>query len=540
MEQIKQLLTKIQEGTATNSEVELANNWLLLQKINNFANFCKFMIPDFGWQWYHEVIMNKLQQLIDAGRGNLIIQMPPQHGKSVLAGVLLTSYIFGRFPEKRLVYATYNEERAKDVVQNEILPLIMSERYAEVFPESKIKWNVEEELDSKIKKKKEATALGFSNVNSNRGGFKAAGRRTMLTGKPAHLLIIDDYFKDDSEAFSPKIRNQVWNWYATTARMRQQTSTIKVVFATRWHSDDLIGRILKESQLNKDNPDYIQWELLNFPALKEAHHAHNEYDIRQVGEYLDPNKRHLYAEYKTDIRAWKALCQQEPLDEKGLIFQRDYFYPYETLSEIKQVYISIDTNFNKTAKHGDDCGITLWGINDHRYYLLNFYNEKYNFIELKNKVVELIRIYPNYTGILVELKANGAALVDELSQYLPRVYGIDPENKSKLQRAQYVLDEFVNQRVFVPTRQINPRIDFYIEQMCQFTGQKDGVDDLVDSTTMFLGYVKHTIIRIPDLASLDRLAIPNLAHKLYTRPNLNRISQPSRSFINGGLKFKPS
>ena len=124
----------------------------------------------------------------------------------------------------------------------------------------------------------------------------------------------------------------------------------------------------------------------------------------------------MYAEYKTDIRAWRALCQQEPLDEKGLIFQRDYFHQYEQLPEIQQVYISIDTNFTKTAKHGDDCGITIWGTNNHRYYLLDFYNAKYNFIELKNKVVDLIKIYPNYVGILVELKANGAALVDELNQ----------------------------------------------------------------------------------------------------------------------------
>ncbi len=533
MHQIKLILDKIKHGTATNSEIELANNWLLLQKINNFANFCKFMIPEFDWQWYHDIIMNKIQQLIDVGRGNLIIEMPQQHGKTVVAGVLLTSYIFGRFPEKRLVYATYNEERAKDVVQNEILPMIMSDIYAQVFPESKIKWNVEEELDSKVKKKKEATALGFSNVNSNRGGFKAAGRRTMLTGKPAHLLIIDDYFKDDSEAFSPKIRNQVWNWYATTARMRQQTNTIKVVFATRWHSDDLIGRILKENDANQYDPDYIQWELLSFPALKEAHHISNYYDTRQVGEYLDPNKRHLYAEYKTDIRAWRALCQQEPLDEKGLIFQRDYFHQYEQLPEIQQVYISIDTNFTKTAKHGDDCGITIWGTNNHRYYLLDFYNAKYNFIELKNKVVDLIKIYPNYAGILVELKANGAALVDELNQYFPRVYGIDPENKSKLQRAQYVLDEFVNNRVFVPTKQLQPRIDFYIEQLCQFTGQKDGVDDLVDSTTMFLGYVKHTIIRIPSLDSLNKLAIPNLANKLFGKPRIGKSTNHYTNNSNG-------
>lgn len=122
----------------------------------------------------------------------------------------------------------------------------------------------------------------------------------------------------------------------------------------------------------------------------------------------------------------------------------------------------------------------------------------------------------------MELKANGSALVDELNQYFPRVYGIDPENKSKLQRAQYVLDEFVNHRVFVPTRQLNPRIDFYIEQLCQFTGQKDGVDDLVDSTTMFLGYVKHAVIRIADLKSLDKLAIPNLANKLFGKPYVGR------------------
>ncbi|MFN8770887.1 MAG: terminase large subunit domain-containing protein [Neisseriaceae bacterium] len=530
MQQIKLILEKIKNGGANQTEIELANNWLLLQRINNFSNYCKFMIPEFDWQWYHDIIMNKIQQLIDSGRGNLIIELPPQHGKTAIAGILLTSYIFGRFPEKRLVYATYNEERAKDVVQNEILPLIMSDRYSEVFPNSKIKWNVDEELDSKIKKKKEATALGFSNVNSNRGGFKAAGRRTMLTGKPAHLLIIDDYFKDDSEAFSPKIRDQVWNWYATTARTRQQTNTIKIVFATRWHSDDLIGRIKKENELNQDEADYIKWEILTFPALKEAHHANYDYDKRSVGEYLDINKRHLYAEFKTDIRAWKALCQQEPLDEKGLIFQRDYFHQYETLPEIQQVYISIDTNFTKTAKHGDDCGITLWGINNHRYYLLDFYNAKYNFIELKNKVVELIRIYPNYTGILVELKANGAALVDELNQYFPRVYGIDPANKSKLQRAQYVLDEFVNSRVFVPTKRLNPRIDIFIEQLCQFTGQKDGVDDLVDSTTMFLGYVKHNIIKLPSLDSLEKLAIPNLANKIFGRSSFNRINTLNNQF----------
>lgn len=203
------------------------------------------------------------------------------------------------------------------------------------------------------------------------------------------------------------------------------------------------------------------------------------------------------------------------------------------MPEIQQVYISIDTNFTNTAKHGDDCGITVWGVNSYRYYLLNFYNAKYNFIELKNKVIELIKIYPNYTAILVELKANGSALVDELNQYFPRVYGIDPKNKSKLQRAQYVLDEFANHRVFVPTKQLQPRIDFYIEQLCQFTGQKDGVDDLVDSTTMFLGYVKHAVLRIPSLDSLNKLAIPSLASKVF-KQHPGRIA---RFGFNRGQKW---
>lgn len=532
LDEIKIIHKRIEEGTASQIDKVKLLKWVKYNRIASFKAYMKYMVPNPGdgeWMWYQEYIMDEVQKAIELGRENIIIEMPPQSGKTLICGSGLISYIFGRFPEKQIIYATYNEEKAKDAIQNLILPMIMSEKFEALF-ESRVKWNVEEELDCKSKKKKQATSLAFSNVYSNRGGVRAAGRRTMLTGKPADILIIDDYFKDDSEAFSVKVREQVWNWYATTARTRQQAKTIKIVFATRWHSDDLIGRILEKSKNNKD-PNFIPWKVITFRAEKMPEDMANLYDKRKVGEPLDPNKLHLYAENKDDYRVWMALFQQTPLNELGHIFQRDRISYYRTLPEnINKILISVDTNCNSKSKHGDEGAVHVWGKYGNYYYLLKFVSKRFDYVELKNTLHDIIKEYPNYWAIIIEARTNGHALVSDLKNAgFSRVIDFEPGSSSKLTRASLILPYFDANEVMFPDPKINSSIEKIIGQLLNFTGEDGASDDNVDALVMALLYYKAKDIVIQGRSAIKSL--PNSYSKLFGRkevkvglPFMNKVA----------------
>lgn len=416
---------------------------------------------------------------------------------TLIAGVCLSSYYFGRYPERCIIYGTYNEERAKSFVNKDLIPVITSPQYEALF-DARIKWN-DEDLSVKEKKANQATNLKFSNTKSNRGSFLAAGRGNSMTGEPGHLMIIDDYCKDAKEAQSITIRNATYDWYSNVVETRLETNAIQLVFATRWHSDDLIGRIKKINDANID-PDFEPWEIITFPAQKEEKHQVNEYDWREVGEYLIPEKRKEYATNKKDPKKWSALFQQTPLDEDGLLFQRSYISWYNELPEGGTTWISIDPNKKVTAT-SDFIGMTVWQLKylsttQNNYYLREFMEEKHDFRRLLLRIDALMLKYP-HACLLIEVETGQALFEMCREKYGERVFPYETKAMNKFERAQIAMVQFASGNVFLPTSTLNPNIETYVSEWLQFTGERGGKDNLVDSTSQFIDHTLKKVLVIP-------------------------------------------
>lgn len=265
----------------------------------------------------------------------LMVFMPPRHGKSEKTSKRFPSWYLGRNPGHHIIAASYNSDLATDFGR-EVRNIMASPDFREVFPE------VELRQDSRA----------ADRMNTNMGGaYFAAGVGTATTGRGAHLGLIDDPFKDRAEADSETHRNRVWNWYRSTFYTRLMPGGAIVLTQTRWHEDDLAGRLL--------NQQGDQWTVLDLPAIKDDEPLWPEwYDI----EALERIRLSI------GPREWSALYQQQPQPDEGTFFQRDWFKSWTDLPRLR-IYGTSD--YAVTDQGGDWTVHRVWGVdaNDNIYRL---------------------------------------------------------------------------------------------------------------------------------------------------------------------------
>jgi len=334
-----------------------------------------------------------------------------------------------------------------------------------------------------------------------------------ISGYPSHLTIIDDYFGKYEDAQSDIIREKVIKWWRADVKMRGQIDTLEITFCTRWHSEDVIGMIRKDIEENED-ADYLIPEIITFPAQKELDDMDNLYDNRQIGDYLWADYRHKYADAKKDSIVWACVMQQKPINAKGMMLNAEDLVHWVTEPAQDNLYISIDTNMKSEAEKGDKTSIQVWQLSQPNKYLIDVYYIKTNFVELVNLVMDIISKYPPYSALLIETRANGQALVDLLKTKLPRVIGVEPQQKSKnnfsrglptgsnqnskADRMQLCLPEFKAHNVWLPPITRCTGIIEFKRQLINFTGAKGKTDDHADACSMFLNYVRNNIIILPN------------------------------------------
>lgn len=496
---LPELIDKLNKGTATPAERDHAIQLIRLSIINDFPRYCTKIFPHFDFQWFHFYIMQQLQLIIEQGYGNIMIFMPTQHGKTLIIRGLL-SYFFGRFPEKTSLYATYNEDQATDV-SKDMLTILTGQEFLDIFPGSRVKSSLEETEANKkelrkLKKAKEEKATVLANVFSTRGSIILGGRGNAFTGKPGHLIIVDDPYKDRMEATSLNILGSTLGWWDTVIKQRQQPETIKVIMFTRWSDLDLAGIELRRSEENKD-PDYVPWKVITFPGVFEKAFA-TPYDNRKEdGELLWPIYARKYADLKKDQESFLAQCQQRPPTVNGLMYERRQFNPYKKLPpHISNIIISIDPNFDNKSDLGSDFAVTIWGQSGADYYLLYFLSERLNYPQSKQLIKDLTVMYPNYHAVLIEEKANGPALMADLRSEISAMVAFDVENLTKLQRAHLVQPIFQGGNIYVPDYTICPQIEIFIAQFLRFNGDKKQKNDLVDSANQALIYLSKCVVNL--------------------------------------------
>lgn len=306
---------------------------LILQRSKDHLVDCLIATnPLYMPNWHHEIIAKELEKIERDGDKHykvLIVTCPPRHGKSELCTVGFPAWYLGRNPTKEVITVSYNAELAQDF-GSKTRAVVDSDAYGAIFNIS-----LKDDEQSKAKWK------------TNKGGsYTSVGVGGAVTGRGANVLIFDDPIKNREDAESETYRQKVWDFFTSTAFTRLEPSGVVVVILTRWHVDDLAGRILQNEELKK------RTKIIHLPAL-----ALRDEDYRKQGEPLWPER--FSVEALSEIRStigpydWEALYQGSPVLTESQEFKPEW-YRYIGEEELKpkqtRNILTVDPAMSKKAQ----------------------------------------------------------------------------------------------------------------------------------------------------------------------------------------------
>ncbi len=383
--------------------------------------------------------------------------MHPRSGKSELCSIRFPAWYLGRNPQSQIIGCSYAEGLAYSF-SYAIRETITSPSYQRLW---------QHKLDTSG-----AVRWQLAGKENSRASYIAAGVGGGITGDGADLLVIDDPVKNAEEANSQLYRDKVWDWYRTVARTRLQPGGAIVLVMTRWHKDDLAGRLL---ELARQDSQADQWEVINFRAIEN-------------GQALWPERYPLdtLENIKASIgsMAFESLYQGEPTVAEGNIIKREWWRYYRERPNFSRIIHSWDTAFKSETKN-DYSVCTIWGEGQTGYYLLDVWRQRVEFPELKRAVISFYdRDRP--AAVVVEDKASGQSLIQELKRdtkipVLP--FKVDSDKTARVNAVTPLIEA---DRVFLPEH-ANWLSDF-IEELSAFPSGEH--DDQVDSMSQALGYMK--------------------------------------------------
>jgi predicted phage terminase large subunit-like protein len=429
--------------------------------------------------------------LTDVGEGKLkrlIITMPPRHGKTLLTSTYFPVWYLGHHPDKRVILTSYGSGLAYD--PSMAARDIFKDWAGVVFNGLKLNPYRAQSMDW--------------GIYGHTGGMFAAGLQGSLTGKGASLLIIDDPIKGNIEAQSPTIRENVWNWYSSVAYARLEPEGAIVLIQTRWHMDDLAGKLIKEMEQGGE-----EWTILNLPAIAEQDEEIKFHDAignetrvfrRKKGEPLWPARfdiERLNIIKRVEGDYWFAsLYQQRPVPLEGGIFKEEWIQYYEdkdlpNIEDFDVVIQSWDPTVSKSFRSDYVVG-QVWGRKGADFYLLDQIRGRYDFDETVFRIRELSRAYPQSNAKIIEAQAIGSALCSHLKHEIEGLIPI-PARESKELRALNVTPLFQAHNVYIPRPNDTKYawVHDYVQELINFPNGAN--DDQVDATSQALNQIKGTL-----------------------------------------------
>ncbi len=369
--------------------------------------------PGYIAGWVHRDVCRRLERFSEAvARGEnprLMLFMPPRSGKSQIASRRLPAWHLGHHPEHEIILATYGQDLSNDL-SRDALGVVKDALTREAFP------------GLQVSPKRDATEQWRTTAG---GGMSAVGVGGPVTGRGAHMLLIDDPVKGAKEADSAIYREDQKRWYQQNARTRLAPGGGILLTMTRWHDDDLAGWLLEEAK----KPDGTQWEVVRYPAIAEE----DEFDevdghlLRHVGEALHPERYPLEAlrAIERDIGpfAWASLYQQRPVPAKGHTIRAEWLvhtYPWKTPPAGGRVFISVDCA-NKEGELNDYSVQLVARYLESKLFLLDVWRQQVNYPELEVETLRVGKLWrPN--NMLIEDKGNGTTLLQNLRQNRERTW----------------------------------------------------------------------------------------------------------------------
>ncbi len=488
-EDIQQMLDNLdefteEEVTEINKMVdELDNRQKNQAAYDDLIAFCKRMMPDFIVGKHHRILADMLMGLEDGSKDRACVNIPPRHGKSQLVSIFFPAWFLGRNPDKKVMMVSHTTDLAVDFGRK-VRNLLGLQDYKDIFP------TVQLATDSK----------SAGRWNTNMGGeYYACGVGSALAGRGAHLLLVDDpHSEQDVINGNFSVFEKAYEWFTFGARTRLMPGGRVAIIQTRWHMDDLTGRVVKDMSQN-DKSD--QYDVVEFPAILETEGENGEL----VEKPLWPEFFDLSALERTKasmpLFQWNAQYQQQPTAEEAAIVKREWWQIWEKENPPSCEYIimSLDSAAEKHNR-ADFTALTTWGVffneetNAHNIILLNSIKERLEFPELKELAMEQYSMW-DPDAFIVEKKSSGVALYQEMRRMGLVIQEYTPHRGSgdKLARLNSVSDIIASELVWVPQTRWAEEV---IEEIAGFPFMSN--DDLVDSTIMALmRFRQGGFIRLP-------------------------------------------
>ncbi len=439
---------------------------------------------------FHFKIGDALLDVAEGRCDRLILTMPPRHGKSELVSVRFPAWYLGRYPDRRIIAASYGIDLAEDFGRK-AKNVINESAYRAIFPH--------------VALARDSSAASRWNLDGYDGGYIAAGVGGPITGRGAHLLLIDDPVKNREEADSQTIRESIWNWFTSTAFTRQESPFACIIIMTRWHEHDLVGRLLEESEAGGD-----RWRIVNFPAIDDD------------GLPLWPEKYDIDALQRirrvVGTRDWSALYQQSPSPVEGGLLKRHWWRYWAApdragsltprrfkledgrevvqhtvarpeLAEFDELIQSWDLAFKDTKDSSFVVG-QVWGRKGPDRYLLSQIRGKWDYNATLKRIRAYSKAWPEAQGKLIEDKANGPAVIASLRSVIPGIIPV-PVRADKEGRVNAVLPVVEAGNVYIPHPAQASWVDDFIDECAKFpnTTYKDQVDAMTQALARWQGRV---------------------------------------------------
>lgn len=295
---------------------------------SRLAQFIEYRDAGIKPAKHHNLLIDHLEAVERGDIDRLMVCMPPGSAKSTYTSVEFPAWFLGRNAGLSVIAASHTQELAERFGRR-VRNIVASDEFARVFG-----FSVAEDSSS------------AGRWDTSKGGeYFAAGVGGSITGRRADLAVIDDPVKSREDADSERSRQKAWDWYTNDLLTRLKPKARQIVVMTRWHEDDLGGRILERE---RDRWTVLEIAMEAMPGDPLG---------RKVGERLWPEwfTDDMIAVAKMDVRAWNALYQQQPAAEDGDYFKRDWFGEYETLPEGLKFYGASDygvTEDGDYTEHG--------------------------------------------------------------------------------------------------------------------------------------------------------------------------------------------
>jgi len=480
-------LHKILEGIEEQQAIEAS--------FNDLIEFCKAMQADYTVGRHHRLLGNLLMEieqgcaydedgvpLDNTGKDRICVNIPPRHGKSQLVSIYFPAWFLGRNPDKKVMMVSHTTDLAVDFGRK-VRNLISTPDYQKIFPTVKLA------VDSK--------SAGRWNTNAG-GEYYACGIGSSIAGRGAHLLLIDDpHSEQDVLNGNFDVFDRAYEWFTYGARTRLMPGGRVAIVQTRWHMDDLTGRVVRDMAHNEQADQY---EIVEFPAILEVENEVVEKKGRKKVTRMETVEKPLWPEFfnldalartkaSMPLFQWNAQYQQNPTAEEAALIKREWWKEWTEAKppECEYLIMSLDAAA-ETHNRADYTAITTWGVfmNEEEdcycIILLNSIKKRVEFPELKKLAQEEYKEWEP-DAFIVEKKSNGTPLYQELRRTGMMVQEYTPHRGTgdKTARLNSVADIVSSGLVWVPQTRWAEEL---VEEVAGFPFMPH--DDLVDSMVMAL------------------------------------------------------